>query len=71
MRIAQTISNILMFIGFIGILNNPVINPVGITFYLVMVTGILISVSLDIIRCFKTKKRNKILKRKFEEKKHE
>lgn len=56
MRIAQTISNILMFLGFIGLLNNPVINPVGITFYLVMVVGILISITLDIIRIFKKRK---------------
>lgn len=56
MRIAQTISNILMFLGFIGLLNNPVINPVGITFYLVMVVGILISITLDIIRVFKKRK---------------
>jgi uncharacterized integral membrane protein len=56
MRIAQTISNILMFLGFIGLLNNPVINPVGITFYLVMVVGIFISITLDIIRIFKKRK---------------
>jgi len=56
MRIAQTISNILMFLGFIGLLNNPVINPVGITFYLVMVVGIFISITLDMIRIFKKRK---------------
>ena len=53
MWLAQTISNVLMFIGFIGLLSTPKLSPESITCYVTLIIGIMISISLDVIRLFK------------------